>query len=127
MNVASTRATKAVINMLAGQRFPESPALAEEMQLLRRETCAILDKLLEVGDGDLAIGVVEGMRWGFIDAPFAPNTNVSDRVRPVRDRSGAIRIADFGNLPIPDDVKRFHRAKISERTATIEGMLRVAV
>ncbi len=138
VNAACTRATKAVINMLAGQRFPDSPELLQEMDFLRRETRAILDKLLDVGNGDLAKGVVEGMKWGFIDAPFAPNISVSDRVRPVRDSSGAIRILEFGNLPIPDDIKKYHRAMIDERfpnadpmeavvSDIMEGMLRVAV
>lgn len=115
VNVSATRATKAVINMLAGQTFPESAALAEEMDVLREETRAIMDKLFETGDGDLARGVVEGMERGLIDAPFSPNTNASDRVRPVRDASGAIRILEFGNLPIPKNIKTYHRDKITER------------
>ena len=140
VNVASTQSVKAVIHMLSGQRLADSPELVEEMDVLRRETTAIMDRLLEVGDGDLARGVVLGMRFGFIDAPFAPNVHVSDRVRPVRDLSGAIRILEFGNLPIPDDIKSYHRRRIEERVAKegcaadlellvrdiMEGMLRVS-
>jgi methylaspartate mutase epsilon subunit len=120
INIESTKSVKAVINMLSGQRFPDSPEMREEMDVLRAEVRAIIDKLYEVGDGDLSRGVCLGMTYGFIDAPFAPNVHVSDRVRPIRDATGAIRMLDFGNLPLPIDVKRYHRQKIAEREA-MEG------
>ncbi len=118
INVESTKCVKAVINMLAGQRYPDSPELREEMEVIRTETRAILDKLFEVGDGDLARGVCLGMQHGFIDAPFAPNVHASDRVRPVRDLTGAIRYLDFGNLAMPPDVRAYNRSKIAEREAS---------
>lgn len=140
INIESTKCVKAVINQLAGQRFPDSPEVREEMDVIRREVRAIMDALYDAGEGDLARGVCVGMERGLIDAPFAPNVHVSDRVRPLRDASGAIRILDFGNLPIPKDVRDYHRAKIAVREAALgapadlnlvikdimEGMLRVA-
>jgi len=30
-------------------------------------------------------------------------------------RQGAVRYLDFGNLPIPEEAKEFHREKVSER------------
>jgi len=141
INIESTKCVKAVINQLAGQRFPDSPELREEMDVLRTEVRAIIDKLYEAGDGDFAKGVCIGMERGFIDAPFAPNVHVSDRVRPIRDATGAIRMLEFGNLPLPEEVKRYHRERIAEREAKegftagmdqvvsdiMEGALRVSV
>jgi len=33
----------------------------------------------------------------------------------VKDVTGACRYLEFGNLPIPDEIKEFHREKIAER------------
>ena len=33
----------------------------------------------------------------------------------IRDKDGACRYLDFGNLPIPEDIKDFHRQKVAER------------
>lgn len=34
---------------------------------------------------------------------------------PVRDKDGAVRLLDFGNLPLRTEIKEFHREKIAER------------
>jgi methylaspartate mutase epsilon subunit len=34
---------------------------------------------------------------------------------PVRDRKGAIRFLQTGNLPFSKEIKEFHQAKINER------------
>jgi methylaspartate mutase epsilon subunit len=33
----------------------------------------------------------------------------------IRDNKGACLYLDFGNLPIPEEVKEFHREKVAER------------
>jgi methylaspartate mutase epsilon subunit len=33
----------------------------------------------------------------------------------LKDCNGAIRYKDFGNLPLPEEVKEFHREKLSQR------------
>ncbi|MCX7911846.1 MAG: hypothetical protein N2506_02625, partial [Dehalococcoidales bacterium] len=38
-----------------------------------------------------------------------------DRVLGVRDVRGACRYLEFGNLPIPEEIKEFHRKKVAER------------
>jgi len=40
---------------------------------------------------------------------------VQDRVLGVKDSRGAIRYLEFGNLPFPEEVKKFHREKVRER------------
>ena len=39
---------------------------------------------------------------------------------PVRDKNGAIRYLDHGNLPLPKEVVRYHKEKIAERES-IDG------
>ena len=57
-NAAGLRATKQVITMLADQALPQDSVLLSEIDLINRETEQILERTLELGDGDIAIGTV---------------------------------------------------------------------
>lgn len=115
-NAGAIRATHQTIEMLRCQRFPEHfPELDEEMYIIRKEANAILNKLFELGDGDLAVGVVRGFESGVLDVPFAPSLMNQGLVMPMRDAHGAIRFYNFGNMPFDDEIKNYHRAKIGER------------
>ncbi len=87
----------------------------EEEKIAEMEIQAIIDKLLEIGDGDVIAGSVKGVEAGIIDSPFSPNKNVRNLVLGVKDARGAARYAEFGNLPIPAEAKEFHRHKVAER------------
>jgi methylaspartate mutase epsilon subunit len=52
---------------------------------------------------------------GILDSCFSPNRQVRDMVMGIKDSHGAIRWKEFGNLPFPEKVKKFHSAKIAER------------
>jgi len=80
-----------------------------------QEIRQILERLLEVGDGDMIHGCIEGVRRGYIDSSFSPNRQVKDQVIGVKDVRGAVRYKDFGNLPFSEEVKDFHRRKVAER------------
>jgi methylaspartate mutase epsilon subunit len=84
------------------------------------EGMAILEKVLELGDGDVIVGSIKAVEAGVIDSPFSPNIHVKDKVLGIRDSEGACRYLEFGNLPFPEDVKDFHREKIAERER-VEG------
>jgi methylaspartate mutase epsilon subunit len=89
-----------------------------EQKLTEMEVRAVLDKVLEIGDGDIVVGAIKGVEAGIIDSPFCPNRNARDEVLGVKDSQGACRYVEFGNLPIPKEVKEFHREKIAERERT---------
>ncbi len=76
-NAAGLRATKQVINMLKDQSFPECPQLTQEREIILKETRQILDKTLELGEGDFALGAVRAFQAGVIDVPFAPSMHLS--------------------------------------------------
>jgi len=115
-NAGGIKATKKAISLLQKQSYPlDSNPLQEEMDMIRRETCAIIDRVLEIGDGDLAVGVVRGFNDGILDVPFAPSVLNRGQVMPVRDAGGMLRYLDFGNLPFDREVKDYHRGKIAER------------
>ncbi len=118
-NAAGLRCTKQVISMLNDQSLEEH-ALAEEKEIIMRETRCILDKCIELGDGDIAQGAIRGVEAGVIDIPFAPCRYNAGKMLPARDNVGAVRVFAMGNLPFPQDLKDFHKAKMEER-AKAEG------
>jgi len=114
-NAAGIKATKQTLNLLRGQRLPMSKELEEEIKLIKMETKCILDKVFEVGKGDLAVGVVKAFEMGILDIPFAPSKFNAGKVLPARDNNGAVRILEFGNLPFTKEIKDFHRSLLEER------------
>jgi methylaspartate mutase epsilon subunit len=103
-------------NVIRGQKIDlEMKEIAIEERIAELEIRAILDKLLEIGDGDIVVGCIKGVHLGIIDSSFSPNKQVKDKVIGVKDCRGAIRYAEFGNLPLPEEVKEFHREKVAER------------
>lgn len=114
-NAECIRATKYVLGILNNQRFSESQEFREELEMIRLETKQIIDRVLELGDGELALGSVRAFEAGFLDAPFSPNVLIKNRILPMRDREGAVRYFDLGNLPFTKEVLRYHKLKIADR------------
>ncbi|MDD2428683.1 MAG: methylaspartate mutase subunit E [Eubacteriales bacterium] len=114
-NAAGLRATKQVISMLADQKMARDSALEEEIDMINRETRAILDRTLELGDGDMAVGTVRAFEAGVIDVPFAPSRCNAGKMLPARDNMGAVRFLNSGNLPFNADILKFHENKLKQR------------
>ncbi len=113
-NAMGLRCTKQVITMLADQSISED-ALKSEKEIIRQETRCILDRVLQLGEGDWAVGTVRAFEAGVLDIPFAPSRYNAGKMLPIRDNQGAIRIFNFGNLPFSEDLITFHKEKIAER------------
>ena len=114
-NAQGLKATKQVVSMLKGQNLLELHDVYLESGLIEMETKCIIDKTLELGYGDIAIGACRAFEAGVIDIPFAPSKYNADLAYPARDRDGAVRILDFGNLPLDRHIKDFHRKKLEVR------------
>lgn len=114
-NAAGLRATKQVISMLRDQDFTNIPAVIAESEVIEAEVNQIIDKVMELGKGDLAQGVIAAFEAGVLDIPFAPSKYNAGKVMPARDNNGAVRIMDSGNLPLSADILKFHRDKLEER------------
>ena len=108
-------ATRQMLNMVREQVFPASPTLEQEVELIKREVRAVLAKVFELGDGDVAVGAVRAFEAGVLDVPFAPAACNAGKLLPVRDNEGAVRIFEPGRVPLPEDVMTYHRDKIAER------------
>jgi methylaspartate mutase epsilon subunit len=115
-SAASLRAGKKIINMLKDQKIGVDPkAVAIEAKMLEMETHAIMDRILELGDGDVVVGYVKGLESGIIDPPFATSRYAKGQIMAARDNEGAMRYLDFGNLPFNQEIKDFHHQKLAER------------
>jgi len=119
-NASGIKATKMALNMLEGQRMPMSKELEAEMNLIKAETKCILDKMFELGNGDLAIGTVKAFETGVMDIPFGPSKYNAGKMMPVRDNLGCVRYLEFGNVPFTEEIKSFNRERLQER-AKVEG------
>lgn len=119
-NVQGCIATRTMLEYAACSAFPETEQLRTEAEMLRREVRAVMDRVLELGEGDLARGVVAAFKAGVIDIPFSPNQHNRARVMPVRDWSGAFRYLDPGNIPLPATVWEYHREQVARR-GELEG------
>ena len=117
-NGIGIKASKMVTKLLQDQRFPECEKLTAEINQIKKEVNCLMDCILKIGDGDLAVGTVKAFEQGLIDVPFAPSKFNAGLILPARDNDGCIRILEFGKLGFSEEIKEFHRNKISERAAT---------
>ena len=114
-NAQGIKATKMTLNLLRGQKMPMSPELQMEIQVIKAETKCMIDKMYEIGKGDLAIGAVKGFEMGIIDVPFAPSKFNAGKMMPARDNNGAIRYLKFGNIPFTQEIKNFNLKQLEDR------------
>jgi methylaspartate mutase epsilon subunit len=120
INAYGIKTSKMVVNLLKDQKMPASTILEQEKEQIKREVHCLMDKVFELGEGDLAIGTIKAFELGVIDIPFAPSKQNLNKILPARDNEGCVRILEFGNLGMTEEIKEFHRNKLNER-AKAEG------
>ena len=112
----SYRAAKWIFDVVREQKIEfDVKESALEEKVTETEVRAILERVLDLGDGDIVDGTIRAVESGVLDSPWSPNVTIKDNVLGVRDAKGACRYLEFGNLPIPEDIKEFHREKVAER------------
>ncbi len=114
-NAQGLRASKMVVNLLKGQKMPDSKEIDDEINQIKKEVDSLIHAVVKVGKGDIAQGAVNAFRQGLLDVPFAPSELNKGKVLPARDIKGRIRILELGSLAFTDEIKEFHRAKLEER------------
>ena len=118
INAFGIRESKMVVSLLKDQKMPSSEALDIEKEQIRKEVNCLMDSVFKLGDGDLAVGTIKAFELGVIDVPFAPSKQNQNKVLPARDNEGCVRILEFGQLGMSDDIKAFHKTKLDERAKT---------
>lgn len=114
-NAQGLRTTKQLVNMLKDQSFISNGELEQEKEIIKKETSQILEKVFELGDGDLAQGTVRAFEAGVLDVPFAPSKYNAGNILPARDNKGAVRYLNHGNLPFSEEVIEFNQARLETR------------
>lgn len=114
-NAQGVLATRMAIALLRQYRLPTDQDFVQEKEIIKKEARAIINKTLELGDGDVAQGTIRAIQAGVLDIPWAPNRHMVGKVIPVRDATGAIRYLETGYLPFDQQILAYHREKIRER------------
>ena len=122
-NAASIRITRYLFHLLGRQASAwQTPEIEFELQLNLIEGRAMLDAIIEAGEGDPALGCVRSLQSGLLDIPFSPNIHVKGNVLPVRDAMGAVRFLDHGRLPIPKEALDMEAERLSRRSADVSEL-----
>ena len=119
-NIQGLKASRQMLNMVNEQKFPPCPAVELEIELIKSEVRAVLNKVFELGNGDIARGTVLAFESGVLDVPFAPAACNAGKILPVRDNTGAIRVLEAGAVPLPKDILDLRHDYVAER-ARFEG------
>ena len=116
-NTAETfKIAKVIQNFVQHQKIEiNKEELELETDMEEKEIKAIVDKVLEFGDGDILIGAAKAIEAGVMDNPFAANRAAAGKVLGIKDSGGAIRYFNTGNLPFTQEIIDYHKEKIAER------------
>ncbi len=135
---ATLRHAKMVIDLHKGQNLglEQTEPVKTEVRIRELEIRAIVDRVIELGDGDVAVGSLRGFDAGVLDSQFSTARGAARKCMMVRDAEGAYRYFDCGNLPFSKEVVEYNREKVAQRAkkenreigyeALIEDILRVS-
>ena len=100
---------------MLGDQHLDTYSLKDEKVIIAAETRCVVDRVIELGKGNLAQGVIQAVGAGVLDIPFAPSRYNAGKMLPARDNEGAIRLFHVGNIPLTTELKEFHEEKMRER------------
>ncbi|HLP59847.1 MAG TPA: hypothetical protein VK186_13490 [Candidatus Deferrimicrobium sp.] len=103
--VSSFKCAQMIAGMLhvQGLNILDNKAVEEEAQIMEQEVRVILEKVLEIGEGDIVLGTKRAVEIGVLDQPYATTQLVKGQVMGVKNSKGAARFFDFGKLPFADN------------------------
>jgi methylaspartate mutase epsilon subunit len=116
-NAAALRFTRKMINYLKKQKVKiGGDDLELEKAMTIKETKQLVEKMLEMGDGDPLVGAVNAYEAGVMESPFSSNKNYNHgKVMVARDSVGRCRYYDVGGLPFTKDIIQFHKDRLNQR------------
>ena len=114
-NAQGLLCSRLMVESLARQHPLDVTAVDEEANWIAKEASAIIERTLELGDGLPERSVVRAFEAGVLDVPFSPSVYAKDRVVPMRDKHGAVRYFDHGNLPLGKELVGRNQELLRER------------
>jgi len=114
-NAQGLLCSRLMVDALASQYPLDSTAVDEEARWIAKEASAMIERSLELGDGLLAPSVARAFEAGVLDLPFSPSIYAKGKVMPIRDKHGAVRYLDHGNLPLDKELLDRNRELVRQR------------
>lgn len=114
-NAAGLRVTRQILRILTGQHLAIDDQVGREAEMIEAEVSSILTAVMELGEGDVAVGACRALDAGIIDVPFSPSRYNAGKVLPVRDTAGAVRFGKWGNVPLPPASVEYNRQRLESR------------
>jgi methylaspartate mutase epsilon subunit len=116
-NAAGLRTTRQLINMVIEQDI-RIEGVDRELNLIQKASRELIERVLSLGDGDVARGTLAAFETGELDVPFSPSDSAKGDVLPARDDDGRVRIFEFADLALSEEVKEIHRNRLDSRART---------
>jgi methylaspartate mutase epsilon subunit len=114
-NAAGLMASRKILELMKNQDYPKSNSVEQEAYIIESQCRAIMKKVFEMGDGDVAQGTASAIERGFLDFPFSINKNNPNIALAARDLTGAVRFFQHGNLPFDHEAIQYEKEKFQER------------
>ncbi len=111
----SVRIAREMETLIGTQRTPDCEEVREEEHYLELEVRAMMEKCLDAGEGDIALGLCLGVDAGWVQTMITPWKYNRGNVLIMRDASNAMRYFDAGDMPIPAEVREYHLEKLKSR------------
>jgi len=115
-NAQGLKVTRQIINMLYDQFISGGEFLRREIEIQKKAIVCLMDKVFELGDGDVTKGSIAAFEAGCIDVPFAPSIYNQGKILPMRDDEGCIRLFHRGNLPLSEEIIEYEKEKLDIRS-----------
>ncbi len=112
---ATVRIAREIETLLGDLRLPYSAEVQEEEKILELEVRTMMEKCLEAGDGDIALGLCLGVDAGWVSTMISPWKYNKGNVLLMRDAENAMRYYDTGDMPLPKEVREYHLEKLQGR------------
>jgi len=112
---ATVRMARHMKRLLGDLKLPISAEVLEEEKMLELEVRTMMEKCLEAGDGDIALGLCLGVDAGWVSTMISPWKYNKGNVLLMRDSENAMRYYDTGDMPLPKEVKEYHKEKLQSR------------
>ncbi|MBN1629808.1 MAG: hypothetical protein JW990_08590 [Thermoleophilia bacterium] len=112
---SSVRLARHLLTLMGTQKMPESEESRLEEAMIELEVRTLMEKCLEAGGGDMAVGMCKGVEAGWVDTMLTPWKYNKGKVMVMRDAENAVRYFDPGDIPLPKEVLVYHREKLAGR------------
>ena len=112
---ASVRIAREIETLVGALRLPVGKEVQEEERILELEVRAMMEKCLEAGDGDIALGLCLGVDAGWVQTMVTPWKHNRGNVLIMRDTENAMRYYKIGDMPLPKEVEEYHLEKLKGR------------